>query len=331
MSFLGANRLMGPNQANDGALGEYPRSKLRQALEVCHLLYNQSLSGSQVAATLGLTPASVTRLKQDAERLGLVRTVVVPPRCVAIESELKLLLRASRIRDVVVCLGNVGDAAARYVESASIDSATFVLDAGNTIAELVESLDISQLRITTAIPLAADPPSYPVSAYENTIRLATRCRSVRPLKLPYYRTRPLRDQLHQVQTAAKNASVVALGVGPWKTGYTALEFVKHIGLSPQTLLRRYPQIRAAVGYCAVDHKGRHVALPEISSRMQRSLSFAQMKSLANSEKCISLLVAGGQDKAEAVLAALHAQVTNVLIADETLAMRLTELCRNATS
>src|SRR5205823_3261734 len=101
-------------------------------------------------------------------------------------------------------------------------------------------------------------------------------RCVRP---PYHMGPLLLPQQRAVQSTARAADFVLLGTGPWKPGFTALEFVRHLGLDPSELQETCRGVVCLSGYHALDAGGNYVKIQQIDDRMPRSLSFHQLRAL----------------------------------------------------
>src|SRR5262249_49496926 len=161
------------------------------------------------------------------------------------------------------------------------------------------------------IPLAADPPSYVVSAYELMTRMAVKYPAqVRCEKLPYLQGALLNGIHRKVREKARSADFVFLGVGPWDRPFTALAFVRRLGEDPEQLGRKYSEVACMCGYCALDRAGGHIPLREVEAKMPRALTFRQLRRLAGGDRCQVVLLAATLEKLDAVLTALRAGVCN---------------------
>ncbi|WP_309066071.1 sugar-binding transcriptional regulator [Microbacterium sp.] len=100
--------------------------RLRLLAKVARMYYEQGIRQPQIAATLGMSQSRVSRSLKEAGRLGIVRTIVVPPSGVYGDVEDALRDRFG-LRDVVVAdapdeseaaiLRALGAAGAGYLES----------------------------------------------------------------------------------------------------------------------------------------------------------------------------------------------------------------------
>jgi DNA-binding transcriptional regulator LsrR (DeoR family) len=304
-------------------------------IRYCEAVFSkEGLSKLEIARILGVSPATVTRRDKEARARRLIRTVYAPPPCVSLERELFRTLGPWGIQGVLVCEGGraaVGSRAAKAFEDTSRNGQTVVLDGGRTVAGFVESLTDGLRERMRIIPLVADPASYDSSSYELMTRMAIKYRAaVWCGKLPYWKSpalRPIHDQIHR---AALQANFIVLGAGPWRRSFTALQFVEHLGLETDRLLLRYRgKVCAVVGYCGLREDGSHRRIPEVYRRLQRSLDYSELKRLAASSRCTSMLLAATRDKLDPVLASIRARICNLLVVDEELAFDLARCCRKS--
>lgn len=297
---------------------------LSEILKVCRLYYEQDLKGREIAKKLGWSEAKVSKLLDLGRRKKIVRTSVHPPLHMGISEHLETFLRARKtaVRSVIVTppgSSSAGQAAARYFEGRAPTGSTVVLDGGRTVKDFVQSLTPGLLKNLTIVPICADPPSYEVSAYELMTRMALKLPDfVRCAKLPHHRGKVL-DAVHRsVRAQAKLANFVLLGLGPWESGFTALDFVRHLGLDPDEVKRNYRQIACMCGYLALDADGRHVEVPVIDERMPRALSFHDLQALVRSRRCEVILIAASREKLKPVQIAVSAGLCTTLVLDEEL-------------
>ncbi|MCG7209624.1 sugar-binding transcriptional regulator [Streptomyces arenae] len=109
--------------------GNEPVDKLRLIVRVARMYHEREMRQTEIAEALGLSQAGVSRLLRSAQKLGVVRTVVVSPP--GIHSELEdALADRYKLTDVVILDGDdllehprtlmraLGSAAASYLETA---------------------------------------------------------------------------------------------------------------------------------------------------------------------------------------------------------------------
>jgi DNA-binding transcriptional regulator LsrR (DeoR family) len=313
--------------------GSDDRQRIERALKICDLFFNRKWIRQDIAKELKCSAATVGREINFALERKYVRITLHPPFELSIGQELEWLLEPRGIRHVIVTNGSardVGHAAARFFEEAAHDHATIVLDGGHTVSHFVESLAGGDFEGFRIIPVASDPPSYEVSAYELMTRMAVKYRGARCEKLPYLRGEVLDKSRERIIEEARNADFVFLGTGSLEPGNTALEFVVHLGLSPAEVHAAHPNVECMCGYLAIDECGQSVALaPALASRLQRALEFEDLIELARSD-CRVVLLASSEKKIQAVVTVLRAGLCNVLVINDELGASLVKQLRLAT-
>ena len=311
--------------------GNNDTDRIKRVLEVCDLLYYQKWQQNDIAKKLGISAATVTRDIEYAFEQKLVRFTLHPPQDIEIAQELGSLLNTADVRRVCVSTGSakeVGHAAARFFEDNAHDDLTVVLDGGRTVSYFVESLAGGKFKGFSIIPIAADPPSYDVSAYELMTRMAVKYRDAESEKLPHRRGTPLLEtSRQQIIEKARKANFVFLGTGPLEQGKTALDYVAHLGLDPADVCASHPDVACMCGYLAIDEAGRQVALgPDLADRLPRSLEFDDLVSLAAGD-CHVVLLAADREKLVAVNSVIKARICNTLIVNDELGAGLLEYWR----
>jgi DNA-binding transcriptional regulator LsrR (DeoR family) len=304
--------------------------QIKRALQVCELRYHKEMRQKDIAAKLNVSPATVTRDLEFALERKFVRFKLDPPHHLDLAHRLEEKLATEGIRRVIVApvpwsnLGhaaarNVGHAAARFFEAKASNGETVVLDGGHTVSSFVDSLAGGDFENLSIIPIAADPPSYEVSAYELMTRMAVKYRGARCQKLPFQTGALLDPSRFAIIEKAKKADFVFLGTGPWAVGNTALDFVSHLGLTPESIRELHPTVACMCGYLGIDHHGRPVTLrADVTSRLQRSLEFEDLVALS-AGACHVVLLAATEQKAQAVISDIRARICNTLVLDEKLA------------
>jgi DNA-binding transcriptional regulator LsrR (DeoR family) len=298
--------------------------RTNQALRVAELYYRDHKSQKQIASAIQVSQATVSRLLDYGRESKLVHVTIHAPVNALLSQQVLGHLQPWGVREVIVAgysRSHVGQAAADQIGELlrSRKQATLVIDGGMTIGEMITSLPRDLTTLIKVVPICADPPSYLVSAVELAAQLAAKCPFVENVKIPQFAGRALQKEHRKVQEIAAAADIVVLGVGPWKTTYTALEFIRHVGEVPQTVKQAHPDVLAVCGYCPITNRLELEHIPFLDERMPRSLSFSQMQALAQNSRCVVMLLAHSIKKCEAVLTAVRARLCNTLVVDEDLA------------
>jgi DNA-binding transcriptional regulator LsrR (DeoR family) len=299
--------------------------RVKRALAVCDLCYCRRLKQNEIAARLGISQSTVTRDLEFALDRGFVRMTLHPPPDLETAQALQKILVTEGIRRVVLIRGSassVGQAAARFFEEHAQNQATVVLDGGWTVSFFVESLGGGEFEGCSIVPIAADPPSYEISAYDLITRMAVKFRGSVTAKLPHLRGSFLDESRAAIVEKAKRANFVFLGTGPLVPGNTALDFVQHLGLSPEEVRTCHPNVACMCGYLAFDEAGRPIPLYEkLTDRLQRALEFDDLVTLAAGD-CHVVLLASSEAKLPAVMSVIKARICNTLIVNDDLGAAL---------
>jgi DNA-binding transcriptional regulator LsrR (DeoR family) len=327
------------NSPRPKVLSPAAEQPLTQAFRAAELYYRHGEPQRKIAQELGVSPSTVSRLLEAARAHGLVHFVLSPPGHDPLSHLLQTKLRrlGHPIRTVLVADGEgralVGYAAARHFEGTAPERTTVVLDGGWTVADFVSALPPQTRRRVTIVPIAADPPSYRISASELMTVLAAKCVFHSLQKIPHLvYLNPgafLQNKYDAVVRAARDADFVVLGVGPWQPGFTALEFVQDLGFRPEAFSRRKGRRIAAVsGYLPLTAGGELVPLREIEPYLPRAIGLEALRGLARRADRQLLVIAASEAKAGAVLAAVRAGLCNTLVLDRPLALALVDLLRD---
>jgi DNA-binding transcriptional regulator LsrR (DeoR family) len=306
-------------------------TKHTKAFRAAEMHFIGGKSRRRIAAELNVSRATVSRLLTYARRHRLVQYVLAP-RVEELLSEFLLeQLRPWGIRTVLVAAGEgraiVGHTAARHFEDVAGPETTLILDGGLTVRDFVTALALQQRRRLTIVPIAADPPSYQVSASELITVLATKC-VIHVVRRPPHlarllqKSRPLQEKLAEVRAVAAKANFVVLGLGPWKPGFTAQDFVYDLGLSPVSLSSARNPVAAVCGYFALTTTGESVEWKKVERYMPHALEFKSLQALAAQADTHVLIVAASADKCHALSAAVRARIGNTLVLDKALALAL---------
>lgn len=309
---------------------EHERERRKRATIICQaelLGQHPEINGNEVATRLGYTPSLTRKFLNEAIADGVFRMIFTPPLEEAVQTDLERLvgqLGFTHLRSIH-CVHHgqtaVAASAARRFElvieewPVEGEDPLLVLDGGNTVASFVSQIAKVGSRPLNVAAICTDPPSYSVSAFELMTQLAYRFRG-RSLKLPYGKLNPrLTSLLKEVQQKARNACFVALGVGPWEEGNTALDFVEHLGEDPTALRAKNSSVTSVGGYCCLTQDGKYVSTVDGISLMHRALSFEELQKMSMRENCTVAMLASGAQKARPLAAAIRSGMCNTLFLD----------------
>jgi DNA-binding transcriptional regulator LsrR (DeoR family) len=316
----------------------------RQLVQCLQLYYRDGRSQKDVAAALGVSAATVSRLLKRAVDDGLVRVELDLPRTPELEAA---LVSQYGLRDaVVVASGGRGDgkealggAAAAYFEKAARDGMRIGLSCGFTLYQTIRQLRERRLRDLELYPLSGESTLTLVDLFPNTLvgMMAAKYRPhVRAYALPVQhlislrdiereRRRALRDpEVRRIYELAQDVDIALVGVGligDATPGFCSL--AESFGVSVGRL--RQLGVVGEINYQPFDVHGAVVDRPELRVLMRRLLSVEanRLQALARRADRYVIAVAGGRLKAEAVRGALRGRFMNVLVTDEDCAAILT--------
>src|SRR5712692_6845226 len=207
--------------------------ELKQMVQCLELYYRQAKSQKDVAETLGVSPATVSRLLKRAVDEGLVRVELDLPRTQELETA--LVQRFGLREAVVVAAGGRGDireelgvAAAAYFEKVVAHGMRVGLSCGFTLYQTVRALRERRFRDLSLYPLSGESTLKLVDISPNTLvgMMAAKYRPhVTAYALPVQhlaslrevereRRRQLRDpEIRRIYEAAQSVDVALVGIG----------------------------------------------------------------------------------------------------------------------
>jgi deoxyribonucleoside regulator len=309
-------------------------------VQCLELYYRQGRSQKDIAAALGVSAATVSRLLKRAFDEGLVRVELDLPRTQELETA---LVERFGLRDAaVVAVGGRGDvreelgvAAAAYFEKIATNGLRVGLSCGFTLYHTIRALKDRRFKDLDLYPLSGESTLKLVDLAPNTLvgMMAAKYRPhVTAYALPVQhlvslrqieqeRRRLLRDpEVRRVYEAAQTVDVALVGVGQigeQTPGFCAL--AESYGVTVRRL--REFGVVGEINYQPFDVEGRIVDQPELRVLMHRVLSVSgeRLQDLSRREDRYVIAVAGGRSKIDAVRGALRGRFMNVLITDEDVA------------
>jgi DNA-binding transcriptional regulator LsrR (DeoR family) len=317
--------------------------ELRQMVQCLELYYRQAQSQKDIARTLGVSAATVSRLLKRAYDDGLVRVELDLPRTQALETA---LVQRYGLRDaVVVAAGGradvreeLGVAAAAYFEKITGHSMRVGLSCGFTLYQTVHALRERRLRDLVLYPLSGDSTLKLVDISPNTL-VGMAAAKYRPHVTAYAlpvqhlqstrqllreRRRLLRDpEVRRIYAGAQDVDVALVGIGligEQTPGFCAL--AETYGVSVKRL--RQLGVVGEINYQPFDADGRIVDRPELRALVQRVLAVdgPHLQALSRRDDRWVVAVAGGTGKVDAVRGALRGRFMNVLVTDQDVAAAL---------
>lgn len=313
--------------------------ELRLATRVSRLYFERGLPQSEIAALLGISQASVSRLIKRAQEEKIVRTTIHPPKGVYPELEDGLVERYGLANVVVagavldeddVVVRDIGAAAAYYLETTlRKDEVIGISSWSATLLAMVDVMHsvpgVKNLKVVQILGGVGNP-----SAEMYATRLVSRLAqlvhgeacflpapgvvgSAGSLKVlledPYLRA--ALDLFNRVTLAlvgigeVRPSSLLSTSGNVFSPG--ELEELRCLGARGDILVRFF------------DRSG--VPVPSPLNDRVLGMSLEQLRSVPR-----AVGIAGGKRKVEAIRAALTGKLINVLITDHFTAQRLLEEC-----
>jgi deoxyribonucleoside regulator len=302
-----------------------PRDDGRQLMaKVADLYYLRDLTQQEIADRLGLSRPTVSRLLQRARAEGVVRIEVNPPE----ESHHDLARELEErfgLREAVVVTGRsesptltrraLGQAGARYLDRCLKGREVVGVSWGTTLNEVVHHVRPRPLR-TTVVPLVGGAGQVAPGVHANDLarRLAqAHGGEVHLLHAPAVVASPEVQEalcsdpgIRRALDLARRAQVALVGVGALVPSSTLVQS-GYFSVRELAALRE----RGAVGDVCTRPYTRD-GLP-VDEALQRRIVAVQFEDLRRIPTVVA--VAGGLEKAEAILGLLRGDLVDVLVTD----------------
>ncbi|HXH83269.1 MAG TPA: sugar-binding domain-containing protein, partial [Candidatus Tectomicrobia bacterium] len=290
-------------------------------VQCLELYYRHGRSQKDIASTLGVSAATVSRLLKRAFDEGFVRVELDLPR--AEELEVALAQKYGLREAVVVVAGGRGDlraelgtAAAAYFEKVARNGMRIGLSCGFTLYHVIRALRERRLRDLALYPLSGESTLEQVDLFPNTLvgMMAAKYRPhVRAHALPVQHLVSVREiererrrllrapAIRAIFEAAQSVDIALVGVGLIAEGTPGFcTLADAYGLSVRRL--RQLGVVGEINYQPFDADGRIVDRPELRALMHRVLSVEgeRLRELSRRDDRWVIAVAGGRPKRDAV-------------------------------
>ncbi len=307
---------------------------VRLLRKVAILYYQNDLTQNDIARRLGLSRQSVGRALQRARELGIVRIEI--DSGAAYETDLETRLETHfGLEEAIVVLPSadtdealkqaIGKGAAEFMQRRVRSGNVIGMAWSTTIYELVQHMQPTDTDNVTVVGLigSSHGTSYPTHAEFILHHMAEMCGGTsRLLAVPAVVERPeikaslLSDsRIAEIFELARHSDIAIFGIGdlsPNSSPYKA-------GDVTESMLSRMKAEGAVGDVCGqfIDSAGRPFD-PELNERtIAVELSALRLRKL-------SVAVAGGERKVDAMLGALHGKYCNVLVTDQATARMMLE-------
>lgn len=305
------------------------------AARAAWLSYIGGLNQAQIAARLGVSKIKVHRLINLAQKMGMIKAHVenVPSACIELENILieKFGLSSCMVVPDLIedCADTdrqytaIGAAGARFLQTYLENKATksIGIGKGRTLTSAVKQLGrIDRADVETYSIAGSLYRSFAANPYDVVLQLSRHIGGRGYfLPVPYIATNEdektqFKSQkfVQELLSKAQNADLFVIGIGALRKGSHVVS-TGMISESERLELRAKGAVSDLLG-SFIDIDGKMVDVPV--NKLMVGLHYSEL----NDQKVLAM--AGGKDKAEAILAALRAGVISDLITDEAAAAEI---------
>lgn len=301
---------------------------------VAWLHFMEGVTQREIARSLGLSQPKVARLLDKAQKCGIVRISIASPyaNCLLVERELKKLF--PHLEDVVVVpvprggnlFESLGKAGAWYLERVLQDGDLVGIAWGRTLKHVALSIQGGKVRNLKFVTLVG---GLTASASLNPYTIGEKLASIFDGEC-YYLYAPavvesedvrnfyLSERINQkTLELARKARWSIVGIGAVDAQHSIYALTGFIDYHELELIRSQGGVGDILGQF-YDISGNIVDTP--LHRRTVALPLEDLKAMRN-----VIGIAGGREKAEAILGALRGRYIKILITDEDTAHRVVEL------
>lgn len=312
------------------------REEIRKMVSVSRLYYGNKQTQEEIAKTLGVSRPTVSRLLKQALENSIIQINIIDP--LSRNKELaSALCSATKLTGAVVVPGqtinrevsrrNIALAAAYYLESTLKPNDIIGIGWGRTLNEVAQAIEPHDLSGIIAVPLLGGmgqvSPSFQVHEITRRISKAFNGKWLQMFIPGLIKDRHVRENLmdseeiKQITSLWKRLTVALVGIGDAHfDSEMDILFVDYLDNQKKDDLIKQDSV-GDICMRFFNIEGKPMAYLN-----QENLS-VELETLKNTPKVIG--VAGGKQKAEAILGAINGGYINVLITDESAAQSILEL------
>lgn len=306
--------------------------------EVATLYYRDRLDQAKIAARVGVSRSTVSRMLSEALMTGVVEIHVRRPLPLVDELN-RELVEAFHLRDAQVLdtqpradtvLARVGQLAARYLDTTLSDGDVLAISWGTGVRAVAEGLEPRVDRAVEVIQMLGGAGSHDpeVDGAELARRLANlfggRCRFLNAplivddesIAAALLRQRSIRETL----AAAAHADIAVVGIGALVPEVSSLLRAGYLNSRSLARMRRQGAVGDVCGHMFTGDG------ELVDTELTRRIVSIDVAALRGIPRVVG--VSAGAAKAEAVLGALRARLVNVLVTDDQTARAVLALHRH---
>ncbi|MGO2083537.1 sugar-binding transcriptional regulator [Vagococcus sp.] len=306
-------------------------TKDQLSIEVAKLYYQLEYGQQKIATELNISRPTVSRLLKHAKDQGFVIITITDPfsDTFALANKIKEKYGLKHVRiaqtpseNYDLIIEQISSVAATFLNESIVDEDVIGIGWGTTIYEVAKKLSPNQLKNIQVVQLKGSITHSNVNTYAHeTLSLFAECYHTTGTALPLpviFDNREVKKivakdrHIQHIMMLQEEATVAVYTVG------TTREEALLFQLGYLTDLQKDELQRRAVGdICSrfYDQKGK-IALPEINERTI-GVELSELP-----KKRLSILVAGGEHKLEAIQGALNGNYVNTLVTDYWTAQKL---------
>jgi deoxyribonucleoside regulator len=305
-------------------------------MQVAKLYYTQQLTQSEIGRRLNTSRSTVSRLLQEARDRGIVKITIEYPweRDEALEHDLE---HTFGLREVRVLAGydqpikeireGRGLLAAQYIDQIIHDDIILAMSFGRSLASMVQQVNPTrQVNLTVVQMIGALGAENPLLDGPDQVRDLANAYGgqYRYLHAPLLvEDRQTRDRLMQQPTVletlslARRADIAVLGIGALASGTSGLIWTGYLNQKDIDWL----QSKGGVGHMCAQHYDINGRLLDVD--LNKRVIGIGLETLRSIDTVIA--IAGGEEKAKAILGAIRGKYIDILITDDLAAQKILEI------
>jgi DNA-binding transcriptional regulator LsrR (DeoR family) len=305
-------------------------------MQVARLYYIERLNQTEIGHQLNTSRSTVSRLLQEAHDRGIVKISIEYPWDRDEELEKKLMdafgLRAARVlvaynQDQEEIRRGMGKLAADYFDQVARDNMVVALSNGRSVASTIEQIKPTRrVNLTVVQMIGALGSGSPFTDGPYVVRNLAEAYGGQyrymhtPLLVEDLRTREYLMQESMVQetlTLARQADIALLGIGALGKDAAGTIFMGFLDSQEIAWLKAH----GATGHMCAQHYDVNGEILDVE--INRRVIGMGIDALRDIDSVIA--IAGGEDKAHAILGAIRGGYLNILVTDDQAAQKVLEL------
>ncbi len=305
-------------------------------MQVAKMYYIEQLTQAQIGRNLNTSRATVSRLLQEARQKGIIKISIEYPWERDKELE-KVMQKRFGLRDVRILISydqpadvirdGEGLLAAEYIDQIIEEDMILALSNGRSVASTVKQLHPShKVNMTVVQAIGALGDNNPLVDGPDLVRnfaepYGAQYRYMHaPLVVEDRRMRDLLIQepsVHETLTLARRADVAILGVGALESDSSGLIWTNYANEKDIAWLRS----QGSVGHMCAQHFDINGRLLDVD--LNKRVVGIGLETLRSIKTVIA--IAGGIEKAIAILGAIRGKYIDVLITDDQAAKKILDI------